>query len=536
MSTFKNFLLCVLLLTIVRSLHAQDSAETYLSNAQHLYKIGQYAEALNDNIKALRIIEKGNNCAKHANAYLQVGRMYYFLHDRKMALQFFYKTRKCVDSCKLDSLKYGALYNIGTMYTEMGNVDSALLYLNRAKAQAQIDNDYAELAKVNAVIADLYIIKVHNLELAKKYIDEAEEQVAKTDDTELKAFVQIKYAIYYRFLKNHALSIVHAKNALLLYEKAGTVEGRMYALYVLGGNLAMNGDTSAYSVYQKLIVLKDSVFKAETSNKIAEYRTLYDIEKKQQENYLLSETNKVNQLEIVSKNKTIIGLCIGILLMIILVMWRISIINLKKKQRELEAQQKIQTERERISRDLHDNVGGQLSYVLFSLEGKEEELAEQRKEKSKHLAAAIRSVTQNLRETIWALNQEKLTFHSFSDKLKLYTRTMFAHTQTKIRFEENITIDSELNPAFALNLFRICQEIINNAFKHAQATELTVMIERKEKIVITISDNGIGFDVHSEKVGEHFGLTNMKKRAVEIGVAISIESEKMKGSKYSLMV
>ena len=332
------------------------------------------------------------------------------------------------------------------------------------------------------------------------------------------------------------MAIKHAQIALELYEKNGAVEDKMYALYVLAGSFALSGDPKSYGLFQKLFALKDSVFKIETAKKIADYRTLYETEKKEKENILLNEKNKVNQLQIDSKNKTIIGLLICLLLFIIIVFWRISVINLKKKERLLEAQQKLQIERERISRDLHDNVGGQLSYVLFSLEANEETTAEKRKEKSTDLASSIRSITRNLRETIWALNQEKLFLKNLSDKLKIYTRNIFTYTNTQIRFKETIENDSELNPAFALSLFRICQEAVNNAFKHANATELVISIERKEKITIIISDNGIGFDRNNVNEVEHYGLANLLTRSKEINATINIESAVNNGCKVTLVV
>jgi signal transduction histidine kinase len=89
--------------------------------------------------------------------------------------------------------------------------------------------------------------------------------------------------------------------------------------------------------------------------------------------------------------------------------WRINIINLKKKQKELEATQAIQKEKERISRDLHDNVGGQLSYVLYSLDGINTDDKSKRTEITGNVNESVRNVISNLRETIWAINDEAIS-------------------------------------------------------------------------------------------------------------------------------
>jgi signal transduction histidine kinase len=140
-----------------------------------------------------------------------------------------------------------------------------------------------------------------------------------------------------------------------------------------------------------------------------------------------------------------------------------------------------------------------------------------------------------LRETIWALNQEKLTVQDISDKLKTYTRNIFAYSDTKIKFEDHIENDETLNPAFALNLFRICQEVINNVFKHAKASELIITIAKDKKTTIVITDNGIGFSKELASV-ESFGLTNLKVRADEINATLIINSETDKGTKITLVV
>jgi signal transduction histidine kinase len=107
---------------------------------------------------------------------------------------------------------------------------------------------------------------------------------------------------------------------------------------------------------------------------------------------------------------------------------------------------------------------------------------------------------------------------------------------SKIIFEEHFKIDKALNPAFALNLFRICQETINNAFKHANATEIYVSVEQREKIIITISDNGVGFNKDNLQENNQYGLTNLFSRAKAINASINIESAINQGCKITIVV
>jgi signal transduction histidine kinase len=198
--------------------------------------------------------------------------------------------------------------------------------------------------------------------------------------------------------------------------------------------------------------------------------------------------------------------------------------------------QKLQHDKERIARDLHDNIGGQLSYIIYSLDGINHEDKEKLSEVAGSINQSVRSVINSLRETIWAINDANIDAQDFSDKLKLFARNLFKHGKTKINFTENIKTKREMNSLVGLNLYRICQEILNNAFKYANATEVKIDLQSdEEKLFIVISDNGIGFDItHQNK--EHYGLQNIKKRAMEFGISLKLETAINKGTRYELLV
>jgi signal transduction histidine kinase len=226
---------------------------------------------------------------------------------------------------------------------------------------------------------------------------------------------------------------------------------------------------------------------------------------------------------------------IGILLIAALVAWRISIVNLRKKEKELEASKAMQKEKERISRDLHDNVGGQLSYVLYSVESLNDQDAGKRMTVTQNVSDSVRNVINNLRETIWAINDESISANDLSDKLKVYVRNMFRNTDIKIVFSEKINNNISLNSLTGLNMYRICQEIVNNVFKHAYASEISIAVNSAEHLEIKIADNGVGFE-KSESAHETYGLTNMTKRAEEAGINLEYNSAPGKGTHFRLLV
>ena len=85
-----------------------------------------------------------------------------------------------------------------------------------------------------------------------------------------------------------------------------------------------------------------------------------------------------------------------------------------------------------------------------------------------------------------------------------------------------------------LNIFRICQEVVNNAIKHADASALKLSAYSDEKkFTISIQDNGKGFD-RMEKKNGHYGLDNIQYRAVELNAELIIKTEQGKGTCISI--
>lgn len=203
----------------------------------------------------------------------------------------------------------------------------------------------------------------------------------------------------------------------------------------------------------------------------------------------------------------------------------------RKKLRAYELQQKIQLERERISRDLHDNIGTQLSLINKSIREVTQPRApitdEEKNRKLDYVQQGSKEVIDVLRETIWALNKQEVTLEEFADNLKLFIqKKLLTFTDMAMEFDEqddNALV--KIGSAEALNLFRICQEAVTNVIKYAQAPVLKIeVVANAGKYRVSIADNGTGFDTTQVDTGQHYGLQNMRHRASDIDCEISIES------------
>ncbi len=216
-----------------------------------------------------------------------------------------------------------------------------------------------------------------------------------------------------------------------------------------------------------------------------------------------------------------------------------SNMKLQALNRELETQQKIQKERERISRELHDNVGSQISNLITGIEISNLHLDENDQGKAKKLLKTLdedaRGAMTDLRETIWLLDKEKVEFGIFLEHLNGYLKRQKRYLRNlKVEVRSSVSPRFILNPTQSLNLTRIIQEALNNTNKYAEASFFIIECSQKNNSVsISLKDNGVGMDTNTE-IGTGNGLVNMRERAALMGATILITSRQNKGTSILL--
>lgn len=201
-------------------------------------------------------------------------------------------------------------------------------------------------------------------------------------------------------------------------------------------------------------------------------------------------------------------------------------------------------EKERIARDLHDNVGAQLALMITSLlhishqaeqvpvstgqENRQDNGAQPLRlaDELRTVVGYAREAIRTLRETIWAINQESFTIDEFEERLNQYVNR---YVQQLNGLEVDVRIEGDpgepLSSVQVLNFFRIVQEALSNVVKHAQATHADVWLTIRSNgaFHLTIHDNGRGLnEVVAEGGDRHYGIHNMKRRAEELGAQFRV--------------
>jgi len=226
------------------------------------------------------------------------------------------------------------------------------------------------------------------------------------------------------------------------------------------------------------------------------------------------------------------------IVLIVMLFLKMRLNTLKMKQdKEREAQQKLKEEKERISQDLHDNIGSHLSSINLGILQLSKELGLSH-EKVENLNQNINVAILELRNTIWAVNKNEILMEELYDRVKNITWRV-SQTLKDIHFELlplNNGSGLKLNPMQAVNVYRIIQEAINNALTHGKANKILVsfQIGPTHEMLVNIIDNGIGFSNSTTSDNGHYGLRNMKKRAAEISGQLAITSSSQQGTDVQL--
>lgn len=208
--------------------------------------------------------------------------------------------------------------------------------------------------------------------------------------------------------------------------------------------------------------------------------------------------------------------------------------------RKLEAKEKLNSEKMRISRDLHDNLGTQMAMIGRNIDWLKENIDNLPEEVIKENLNSILEVStesnQSLRDSIWAFKQSIFTAKELSDRTRhLIDRYRKLGLNITFEFSQKVETNHTISPSISLNIVRVVQESITNALKHSQCTIIRIEIYTdKENLYLSIHDNGIGFNPKIVSRGQ--GLNNIEDRADNIQALIKIESIMEVGTKILLQI
>ncbi len=191
-------------------------------------------------------------------------------------------------------------------------------------------------------------------------------------------------------------------------------------------------------------------------------------------------------------------------------------------------------ERARIALDLHDQLGQQLTALRLMLErqqardtggASDDELA--------NALALAAEIDQAVDFLAWELRPAALDDLGLEAALPRYVTEWSKHVDIAAEFRSGgSTGPGQLSRDAEVAFYRIAQEALNNVVKHAHASRVDVILERRDNTVtLVIEDDGVGFDTTDQQTTEKgMGIVGMRERAALIGAALQVESTPGKGA------
>jgi PAS domain S-box-containing protein len=218
-------------------------------------------------------------------------------------------------------------------------------------------------------------------------------------------------------------------------------------------------------------------------------------------------------------------------------------LRLEMEERQRVEQERIQLltrlvlaqedERRRIARDLHDQLGQQLTALRLALEmlRTQSDLQTELRVQLETLQELARQLDQDVAFRVWELRPTVIEDLGLPGALTKYVASWSKHFGIQVRLHTNPLPEERLPADVETTLYRLAQEALNNVAKHARADHVDVVLERGAgHVSLIVEDNGVGFDPDAAAVGQRLGLVGMRERAALVGAALEIESAPGRGT------
>jgi NarL family two-component system sensor histidine kinase LiaS len=213
-----------------------------------------------------------------------------------------------------------------------------------------------------------------------------------------------------------------------------------------------------------------------------------------------------------------------------------DLISQRVEDQEEAIEKRITAERNRLARELHDSVSQELfaaSMLVSAINEMPETQQTQIQTPIGQVEQMIQQAQLEMRALLLHLRPVALKDNSLKDGIDALLKDLVAKVPLTINWQIEAV---QLPKGIEDHLFRILQESVSNTLRHAKADTLDIsLIEREEKVILTVIDDGVGFEVSDEPFSS-YGLSNMNERATEIGGTLRIVSIPGEGTKLDCFV
>tara|TARA_R110000868_G_scaffold47276_1_gene155271 strand:+ start:366 stop:2408 length:2043 start_codon:yes stop_codon:yes gene_type:complete len=514
-------------------------SKTLINKATLQFKAGDFFGCEKSVGKVLRIIQdekKANNI--YYNAYNLLGITYGELGEFDNALSYNEKALSVIDDEIIPvefQSRATSFNNIGFLYLNSKNYSAAKNYFQKGLSQKNL---ISQKPTIYAMLLDNLAYSKFKMRESDGLPDLFYKSIKLKDSLKLTTGIfvnKIHLAEYFAFKNDTIKALINSKEALNLARSTKVSRDILVALKQLSIIDPQNA-----SIYTKeYIQINERLQKEERSMGEKFSRIEYETDQIKDQN---------SSLEVQNRN---LVYAIGLLTILGL---SIYIIKTKKtknreflyKQQQQKANEDIYNlmisqqntieinsvkEKKRVAQELHDGVLGRMFGVRMNLDSLNKFQDELAMDQRNSYLSELKNIEQDIREISHDLNREKSelinNFVAIVDNLLEEQRKTFA-TKLVSTIDKSLKWDVIEN-SVKINLYRILQESLQNCNKYANATLINVELKKKgDSIVLSIRDNGVGFNIKSKKKG--IGLQNMISRTKDCNGSFDIFSTLGEGS------
>ncbi|QEC67044.1 hypothetical protein FRZ67_06975 [Panacibacter ginsenosidivorans] len=503
----------------------------------------QYKEAIDMGYQVIDKAEKARNILLQIKGKTLIGWAYLEIGQTNEALSWHLKAlRTTSDTMLLE--KYGILFaNLALNYRGLGKTDSSLYYISKAINYSRKNENLFALSNSLAIQAQLYTTSGKS-QLAEAPLKEVVAIRKLIGDPFYIVSDMAQLGLYYADNKQPDKGIAICNEGIAIARQYKLDTKLFFLFNTLAENYKAQGDTGKYAeVLEQIISLKDSIYKTNSAEALAEMQAKYEVQKK--ENTIIQQ-----KYDLTKKNYFIYGTA-GLLAATLLFGY-FYFQNRKKNQRiklqTMEMEQKKKTiqavmqaeedERKRIAGDLHDSVAQKMVVAKLNLEvlgNHLNGLDESRKKIYNNITALLEESTTEVRNLSHSMMPQAFSHSGFTNAVKDLLNKIEA-PELKINFsaEGNFT---NIKENTTLMIYRIIQECVQNVLKHAGATRLDVaMINENNEIDVTIEDNGVGFNTNDAGLAKNNGIKNIRSRIEYLNGTLDINSNPGKGTMIAFYI
>lgn len=553
-------------LTVERLLNKVDTKESYYFRAKALSNYATLQEGKDDYKTAIDILlnqviplaEKNGNPTALAGYYQNLGSFFQTNRQYEKAETYYLKT--------IETLKNGPAKSVTRLkaYVSAANLYCFMKKFPQAKNMLDRARPFVANLKTTKVVVDYYAAEglyswfgARQFDKALVSFDKGLALAKKINyDYAIPSLTFSKYDVYSN-QKNFAKALATLNELTRSKLFMGWTENRISIYNEYANTYAGMGKMSeAYAWSRKHSKLNDSLNKAEVKKYINDLEIKFKTTENQKKITRLEAEKK--EVALIAKNARLNNWLLGSISTSLLIVTAFVIfyyrntkklsrqkeINHQQQLKEMEQQQRLGTvkamlegeekERSRMARDLHDGLGGLLTGVRLNLSNLVASPGIKEKEAGPHpLIAQVDASIHELRNIAHNIMPQALQNYGLEAAIRDLCHSMMS-SDLPIRFH-TLGMENNLSLSVKMTIYRIIQEALSNAIRHAGASFIIVQCSQNQGVLfITIEDDGVGFSPETLKNKNGIGLSNIRNRVEFLKGEIEISSAPNEGTTINI--